>query len=290
VSEIDFNEIEKAMAELVKKAQGQKRENQLDDVAKARDEQARKVDTARDQGNIATKRIIVGGTKLRTEASRVNAPRVFTPRPENSSNAGNLINDFRPTAANQPTPQPAPAAYSSSPKEEDNLTESVGNLSDQYLVDEVNADQVNKDVEPIQTDQVEEGTQVDESAINPEQSVSNLPSEAFPEEPQAEENVSDPAPLEDLNTESELPEVEQVSSDLGRVHKLYGQRLPKEYLEKSFEKREGGFKDSKLEKGKQDKAPKGPKAKRGILFYSVILLILASCSVWGVVAYLYFAY
>jgi hypothetical protein len=92
VSEIDFKEIEKAMAELVNKAQGKRREQQLGKVVKKRDEIAKKVETARGQGTVATKRIIIGNSRLRSPDSVVK-PRSAT-APINANK--NPINDFRP--------------------------------------------------------------------------------------------------------------------------------------------------------------------------------------------------
>jgi hypothetical protein len=61
VSQIDHNQIDGAMAEVISRAQSEKRVRQLDMVARKRSEESKRIDNVRQQGNLATKRVIISG-------------------------------------------------------------------------------------------------------------------------------------------------------------------------------------------------------------------------------------
>lgn len=291
MSEIDFKEIEKAMAELVNKAQGKKREQQLGKVVRKRDEIAKKVETARGQGHVATKRIIIGNTRLRAD---VHAKAVKPNIPTNAS--ANPISDFRPKPKSgiditSPPPLPSKAYDEVSKKNYSDST--VGDLSNQYLQEQLSESSTEQIIEPDHT--LDETPLESLKEIVDEESVSEVA-----ESNQIESEIIEPEqPVQDIsNTPDNLPESEELASslkdpayDYGTVHRIYGQRLPNNHNSTKFKSQSiEGVMPSSDNLNKHNKGTKKQKSKRGFLFYFVYFLFLASILTWAGAAYLYFIY
>ncbi len=296
MSEIDFKEIEKAMAELVNKAQGKRREQQLGKVVKKRDEIAKKVETARGQGTVATKRIIIGNSRLRAPDAAVKSRVSNIPLSANN----NPINDFRPRGEVSdlaPPPLLTKTYQEEVAKTSPDLT--VGELSNQYLQEQVAPPQPDQE-EPVVS---EDNSQPEEPATPQDDPVpmgeDNLNKEV--DAPQtAEQNEEIETQLSEEATDN-LPESEELASslqdpsyDYGAVHRIYGQRLPNKFARSNTNTQsnniEGVTPFNKKQKDSNKRDGSKLKKKRGFLFYFVYLLFIASFLTWAAAAYLYFVY
>lgn len=299
MSEIDFAEIEKAMAELVNKAQGKERQQGLNKVADKRAQIAKKVETAHEQGDIATKRIIVASNKIRTTPRPTPAPvaPLQAPAPQNPR-----VMDFVVPAAQAVSVEGSTSKQEISASQNSQLQKTVGELSNEYLVGQVNDSEVAREGEQLIGQDIEDPVDIDEQLVSSDLNYDSDPSELA--DKQSTSKVPDTA-LEDLTGPSpvmrtlqepvvagaslaanqdydeSLPETDGISEEVGRVHKIYGQKLPKEYLKK--EKR------NHTKPASTHTTIKKPKQKRGFAFYFVAVMILASFLVWSAAAYLYFA-
>lgn len=327
MSEIDFAEIEKAMAELVNKAQGKERQVGLGKVAKERSQIAKQAETAQEQGDIATKRIIVASNKLRSSPH----PQIKPPFVPASSGPGKVM-DFvapAPTYKSPPAvlrPQSIPPA----PEEEiqpraeayeSDLQKTVGDLSNQYLVGQVSEpeEDITKETKQEIEQEIEQSLQAEsDSKTNQEVDDDVVVGVEEAEDQNLTSNTDDhkqtdgkrkQIDLEDLTGPSpvmssvqeptiselpsgaedehhdELPEADDLAEQVGKVHKIYGQKLPKEYLKKdkrNHSRQSQPQNQTSTNKNKQSK-------KRGATFYFVWLMVLASFTVWAIAAYLYFA-
>lgn len=300
MSEIDFAEIEKAMAELVNKAQGKERRQGLSEVADKRAQIAKKVETAHEQGDIATKRIIVASNKIRS-SPRPNPTPIHHPQASSPQNP--RVIDFV-----VPASQAAPANNLASTDEADanddsQLKKTVGELSNEYLVGQVNDSEPNQDDGPLIKQDIEEQLDTDdyqgsadqddyleEPEITDKQSAEPKKPETVLEDltgpSPAMSTLQEPAIAKDSLTsiqthDDSIPDSDRISEEVGRVHKIYGQKLPKEYLKK--EKR------NQTKPTNTHTTIKRPKQKRGFAFYFVVIMVLASILVWSAAAYLYFA-
>lgn len=317
MSEIDFAEIEKAMAELVGKAQGKERQQGLGQVAKERSAIAKQVETAHEQGNIATKRIIVASNKLRSNPHPTSRP----VQQVTSPHTGRVMDFVKPVAStyNSPSLDSKPieiqTPISSDEVQQDELQKTVGELSNDYLIGKVNeSDSLNDD---LLTETKEETKEEIEEALGEELPKDNSRGQEAYEKGHsiqadsdgknskgdikkdtALEELTGPAPVmgsfqeptidhddhqEDDVHHDELPEADDLAEEVGRVHKIYGQKLPKEYLKK----------DKKTHpqhgESRQSSVPKKAARKKGFPFYIMLLMILASVTVWLLAAYLYFS-
>jgi hypothetical protein len=302
VSELNFKEIEKAMAELVNKTQGQQREKQLNSVVRKRDQITKKKEDKIGQGIVATKRIIIGNKGLRANLAN---PRVNSAMP--ASAKSNPISDFRP-----PAPKPL---ISDEPGEEviesqedkvqdPPLDQTVGDLSNQYLTKEVSKPYEPEFITPEAaqeeiTDDELNGLDNSNEKETSEQSGTPLNSEV---EAQAGQDSTLSLPVEELDlshptVQDNLPEAEELSQSLddptydrGAVHRIYGQKMPTHHTVNSFAQDQGSDNQKdKLFKSDLKKESKAKKAKsgHGFLFYLVIFLVLASLAAWGFAIYLY---
>lgn len=294
MSEIDFAEIEKAMAELVNKAQGKERHEGLQTVAKERSQKAKETEVAQEQADIATKRIVIATNNIRSNPSPRPRPAKVAP-----TQASGRVMDFKaPTSSPIPVilpPKEVESITSPTPeevlgtKEEADLQKTVGELSNEYLVGEVTEDnndsfegqQEEPDMEMVSSD--EESS----SAVPINSSSEDVTGSSPVTSPMQEPIMGDLSALEGVSqsTDDKLPEADMLAEDIGKVHKIYGQKLPKEYLQtqkKDFSKDKGNAKNSSK--------PKKLKQKRGFSFYFVLLMIVAATAVWGLAAYLYFIY
>lgn len=260
LSEIDFDEIEKAMAELVNKAQGRDRQNKLHVVARSRSAEAKDKEVAREQGDIATKRIIAASNKIRSNPRPINIPPVSGPR----------IMDFKVPAA--------------SPIEEhdDDLHKTVGQLSDSYLQSEVSSSDT-YEAEPL-----EEYNRPNNTAVYSGPSPSNELAADEPESSQVNnieddlEGITGPvssSPQGSIESDSSILEQKQELSD-GGIHKIYGQRLPKEYIYSKKGDKPNTF------NAKKSKKPK--RSRKGLSYYFIAFMIFAAMVVWSAAIYLYF--
>lgn len=296
MSEIDFAEIEKAMAELVNKAQGKERQQGLGQVAKERSQIAKEIETSQEQGEIATKRIIVASNKIRSNPQP--HPRPQPKQYPSPSYSGRVMDFISPEKNNQNTKLSEDnheLAHQDNPPE---LQKTVGDLSNDYLISQVNKPDTDlaEESEADIKDEIDNEIYSDNSIQT--SSVANAPDE--PEELMGSTSLEDltgPAPVmstvqgpraEDTDIErpeheDTLPEADQLASDIGKVHKIYGQRLPKEYLKKN--KKSSAEKTSSVSLNKSGEY----RHKRGFAFYFTLTMIVASVVVWGAAAYLYFA-
>lgn len=290
MSELDFAEIEKAMAELINKAQGKERQQGLHVAAKERSEKAKQSEVAHEQGEIATKRIIVASNNIRSN------PR---PRPQVMPPSPGRIMDFR-TPSSVPTPFPAPIIHPdpetlTSEKDED-LGRTVGELSNEYLMEklsEPDLEEVPRSDEPIFTpSSLEDSIESDvlPTDIKPTTSIEDITGPAPVMSTMQEPNMAIPSEAESPEATEirgdKLPEADDLADQVGKVHKIYGQRLPKEYLNNSRKNRQYKEEDRRKSKEKKTKGKSG----KGFAFYFVLLMVVASLAVWGTAAYLYFAY
>ncbi len=309
MSEIDFREIEKAMAERVNKAQDKKRQQQLKKVVKKRDEITKKAETARGQGTVATKRIIIGNKNLRSPAPLVGkSATVTTSSAIPLSSNTNPISDFRPAGYSQVHTPTAPPPLPSQTFEKEVLgssSQTVGQLSDEYLQEQV-SEQDTPEV-PIgeSTDTQETYVSPDEQDLLQEvdsQAAEELSAEdilGYKEEirPQKEDQPSvDPTPpkqVDSTNLDDNLPESEDLAEsledptyDYGSVHRVYGQRISPSF--NHYQQKSGSSK--KEPTPSKSNAGKSPKPKKSKLSFLVYFLVLASLAVWAGAAYLYFIY
>jgi hypothetical protein len=290
VSEIDFDEIEKAMAELVSKAQGKQRHQGLSQVATERAQIAKKTETAQEQGDIATKRIIVASNKIRSNPRPAPKP---TSQPINP-NPTRVMDFVVPVYSGQPSNAQKEQPIENKIDTDSELQKTVGELSNQYLVGQVGQDN-EVDLALETKEDIEQ--EIEESLKpQPELGIDDEQSQEDPPRGTSLEELTGPSPVmssvqepiisiqdnkDYLPNEDSLPEVDSLAQDVGRVHKIYGQKLPKEYLKKNKTKHQSHT----LTKTKVIK----PKSKKGFAFYFVMLMIFASLAVWSFAAYLYFA-
>jgi hypothetical protein len=304
VSEIDFNEIEKAMAELVNKAQGQKRQSQLKVVTKARNEQAKKIETAHEQGNLATKRIIIAGNRLRSNAP---AARTQFPQPTSSAPRINtespLISDFKakpqvvePVSVSKKEDSISADEVPIYSAQEENLSlgKSVGDLSNDYLLERISeSNDPIEDTEP-ETDPIESY----DNSMNLSQEESEERTDDEGKDKEAEhslESITGPPPLNlrlgdrhKPESKHDLPEADEYSNEVGRVHKMYGQHLPNEY-HPSASKKVQKYNKKSSRRPHQESKTKGKEA-RGFMFYFFAVSIALACLLWLFAVYLYFFY
>jgi hypothetical protein len=209
VSQIDHNQIDGAMTEVISRAQGEKRVRQLDMVARKRSEESKRIDNLRQQGNLATKRAIISG-----------------------------IEEIK----NQP------------------LDSSVGQLSDQYLVDQLTSPpraepedqptihdpEINETADLIlDQDFLEELPQTPEAISEtpdvPEPQMSAPPEPETPKQshqvpaPKAKQENRPPEDTQNQPKEQPQPQphTKPKPKKAGGAHRIYGQKLPEEYLVKS---------------------------------------------------------
>lgn len=266
--DIDFKEIERAMADLVSKTQTHAREKQLNKVTKERDEIAKKIDNQREQGQVATKRIIIGN-KGRLQASGVDLGKsrlsYSTPAPETTPRTGNpsrIINDFTTTP---------PAAVPTLP--DSKLNQTVGDLSNEFLKEEV-AEQ------PL--------TMPEENLAEPEFSPAPEPTNAIepsaPSEPVPAPETTPPEEESVLAPEPIAQPEPTIDSNIGAVHRMYGQRMQTPPNPATSDKAPALVAAQSLAANRKIK----PRKKKGFLFYFVLLLALAAAGVWGYIGYLFF--
>lgn len=284
MSEIDFAEIEKAMAELVNKAQGKERQQGLKQVAKERSQAAKEIETAHEQGDIATKRIVTATSTIRSNPHPAHAKPTAPIMP---ASPGRVM-DFVP-----PTPAPTPSVEDLSPEQED-LQKTVGELSNEYLVEQV----VSPDVPEV------EASSIDFGAESAEEIVADIEDELGDSKETSATEGAHATKLEDLTgpspvmsaiqeptmssvsqpqdeAEDQLPEANELAEEVGKVHKIYGQKLPKEYLKK---------KDKDFSAKPTKTKVQEPRRGRGFAFYFIFIMIIAAVAVWAGAAYLYFIY
>jgi hypothetical protein len=305
VSEIDFEAIEKAMAELVNKAQGQKRQSQLKVVTDKRNEQAKKIETAHEQGNLATKRIIVASTRQRSNTNN-SRPKVVPPAKSISSisapnSAERLISDFRAPPSLNHARSFGEKTFKDDirgEKEED-LSKTVGSLSDKYLLEKVSSESPSQDDYPEEGLRVEsKGTDLEKEGLSSQgydtvaedstrsssldQKLESIVGAAASSQ-NTEKEQAETGSLAEKAFEEELPESDEYARNIGNIHKIYGQHLSPEHLPSSSRLK----KDADYFKAQLNSEPKKVKAKRGFLFYFLILVIIISVVVWAAAAYLY---
>lgn len=288
-ADIDFKEIEKAMAELVNKSQSQTRKKQLTKVVKKRDEIAKKAENSREQGRVATKRIIIGNKNLRSsvvnaeENSKFQTPR--TPR----ANPTTVITDFKtskPFIA--PAPELPPAPEPEEANEDTKLNTSIGDLSDDFLKEEVTASDSTNPLLPEENLAEPEFIEPETQAPEQIQSVPPLTTPPPVPEPPTEEVEAESDPLADLIPEAEPAEVPtpapepETNSPIynpnsGAVHRMYGQRMKTPVAATPVQNQSQNL-----------PTPQKQKKKKGFLFYFVLLLTLAALGVWGYVGYIFF--
>lgn len=302
MSEIDFDEIEKAMAELVSKAQGKQRAEQLEKVTEDRDEQAKKAENRRAQGQLATKRIVVATSSRGKERPSTPAqPPVIRSGPSS-------ITDFKvkpqtiiqPKLDSVPKFEEEPAQIDNSEEElEENLTKSVGELSEDYLQEEVRHHEHKKEEESKEPPENPEPTEKNSHHDRQEPkgpkttSIEDLTGPI----PGTEPNLGPTDDVEEEDSKQNFKEFEDEENLLdkhnsnldkesrghGIVHGMYGQKLPKEYLqEDSPEKKLKEFAKHKKQKPENSN-------KKGLGFYLLVLLFLCALASWGLAAYIYFS-
>lgn len=287
-TDIDFKEIEKAMAELVNKSQSQTRKKQLTRVVRKRDEIAKKVENSREQGRVATKRIIIGNKTLRSSIVGVDSQAAQVPR----TNPSSIISDFKkPIVKSFIEPAPQTPSPSSVPKvTETELNKTVGDLSDSFLKEEVSGKDIDSPApEPDLAEPEFAEPEIETPSSEPIQSSPSLSSPPpLPESP-IQEVGAEPDLPETLNPELETaqstapqPEPEQVDSPIynpnsGAVHRMYGQRMKTPAVATPAQNRNLNL-----------PTPKKQKKKKGFLFYFVLLLTLAALGVWGYVGCIFF--
>ncbi|HRV76184.1 MAG: hypothetical protein H6799_03600 [Candidatus Nomurabacteria bacterium] len=309
MSEIDFAEIEKAMAELVSKAQGEDRTQKLHVAAQKRSETAKRAEVAQEQGDIATKRIIVASNNIRSNpARRFPAPPKLNNPHAHLQTSGRVM-DFKPPS---PTPFLSSNSTNISPLNNDitpiihpeprlenlsnNLDKTIGDLSDDYLIKQVS---INEDESPREDTDTDGGIySKKESVQNQNQNISTSleditgpsPVMSINQEPtMAEQNngyISDEALNTQNRPEDKLLEADELTEEVGKVHKIYGQKLPKSYIYSTKKTNS----EAKLKQKNQKQNKIKTKISRGFSFYFVILMVVAAISVWGIAIYLYFVY
>jgi hypothetical protein len=377
VSQIDHNQIDGAMAEVISRAQSEKRVRQLDMVARKRSEESKRIDNVRQQGNLATKRVIISGARNRATVHKQDlgsVPGVIPvsqAKPSLDSTVAHQdkpkfshhrISDFKvpnkdpdkaiskpfegvPTVNNvEPTtilappkqvstekPSLAPAqesktepkqaarlanVYSPAPvieplssiEEIDNqpLDSSVGQLSDQYLVDQLTSPpQAESEDQPtihdpeinetadliLDQDFLEELPQTPEAISEtpdvPEPQMSAPPEPETPKQshqvpaPKAKQENRPPEDTQNQPKEQPQPQphTKPKPKKAGGAHRIYGQKLPEEYLVKSNSR-----------KRSLNKRSPRPAKKRGFFFYLLILMIIIALGAWGIAGYLFFIY
>ena len=294
-TDIDFKEIEKAMAELVNKSQSQTRKKQLTRVVRKRDEIAKKVENSREQGRVATKRIIIGNKTLRSSIVGLDKQAAQVPR----ANPSSIISDFKkPIVKPFIEPEPQAPSPSSVPKvTETELNKTVGDLSDSFLKEDVSGKDIDSPApEPdlAEPEFAEPDLAEPEIETSPPASNSSSPSLSSPPPPPE-------SPIQDVETEPDLPETlnpeldasqsttpqpepEQVDSPIynpnsGAVHRMYGQRMKTPLVATPAQSQNQNRNLPTLQKHKK---------KKGFLFYFVLLLTLAALGVWGYVGYIFF--
>ncbi len=299
--DIDFKEIEKAMAELVNKSQSQVRKKQLTKVVKKRDEIAKKVDNSREQGRMATKRIIIGNKNLRSSVVSAEQPATSVTARVSRPNPTAVITDFRTTTPNVPKPFIAPstpakeAPVNDEVAEPENLSKTIGDLSDDFLKEEVSE----SNIDPTLAEEglAEPEFSSPEPIVESPQSAPSVP-EAITTPPPAPEALSEaqeipeqlegyaqsPGPIAEAEPSVAPSPADELDSPIynpnsGAVHRMYGQRMKTPVVQAS---NRVGNKDSNLS------SPKKEKHKKGFLFYFVLLLTLAALGIWGYVGYIFF--
>ncbi len=289
-TDIDFKEIEKAMAELVNNNQTDSRKKQLTKVLKKRDEIAKKVDNHREQGIVATKRIIIGNKNLRSSVVGTNNSE---PSKSLRPNPVSVISDFKTSKSfAAPTTSPKPISQISPKPEQAPLNQSVGELSDQFLKEEVS--QNNQDAK-LNSFEPEEDLAEPEFAEPELTSAPPVPEQIQPEPeaqippapvptPEPEPEPIDPLegllPAEDQPQIQPEPAAPAYNPNSGAVHRMYGQRM-----------KAPAVAASPIQDQVQNQnlpVPQKHKKKKGFLFYFVMLLTLAALGVWGYVGYIFF--
>ncbi len=313
MSELNFKEIEKAMAELVNKTQGQQREKQLNSVVRKRDQITKKKEDKIGQGIVATKRIIIGNKGLRANLAN---PRVGSPMP--ASARSNPISDFRPPEPKSLIKEEVQEEIAQDDEQQvAPLDKTVGDLSNQYLTKEVSkpyepefspSDSVTEQEvteedlnnldrsataefdESLESNEANEANQADQTPLTPDLEA-QIGQDASLGLPSSELDASRPAVQDNLPEAEELSQsLDDPSYDRGAVHRIYGQKMPTHNSVSSFAKNEKENNQTKdISKSNLKKQPKVKKAKskHGFLFYLVIILILASLAVWGLAIYMY---
>lgn len=377
MSQIDHNQIDGAMAEVISRAQSEKRVRQLDMVARKRSEESKRIDNVRQQGNLATKRVIISGSRNRATVHKQDHSSVpgVVPVNRTKTSSSSLLNqqggprvshhrisDFKvpnkepdevfskrftvvpindsvesttklapPKQVNIEKPSFAPtqdfkagskhAVHQSKALSPDSVIEplssiediddqsldsSVGQLSDQYLVDQLasspqaeSEDQpAIKDLELNETadlildqDSLEELPQTPEAISEtpdvPEPQMSAPPEPETPKQshqvpaPKAKQENRPPEDTQNQPKEQPQPQphTKPKPKKAGGAHRIYGQKLPEEYLVKSNSR-----------KRSLNKRSPRPAKKRGFFFYLLILMIIIALGAWGIAGYLFFIY
>lgn len=284
MSEIDFAEIERAMAELVNKAQGKERKQGLKVVSKDRSDKAKAAEVAHEQGDIATKRIIVASNKMRANPHPHPQPQPNPAPVFNSSPTGRVM-DFKAPSA--PPDQPSPTTLD----DNEDLNRTVGELSNEYLIGKVSEPEepalestpavVTEDALPNGAEDPTTQGAKDKITSSLEDIAGPSPVMSVMQEPSI---ASSDVELEKSGDKGREPsKANKLPKDIGKVHKIYGQRLPKEYLT--------SLKSTAQNKKNETSSPGlRQKNKRGFSFYFVAFMIVAALAVWGFAAYLYFMY
>lgn len=298
------------MAELVNKAQGKKRQQQLGTVVKKRDEIAKRVETARGQGTVATKRIIIGNTRLRAADNSAST----TPKTIPTTARNNPISDFRPKSnissqanLNDLAPPPLPSKAYEEELAKNYSQETVGDLSNQYLQEQISEPQSIDSSEPTD-EELNVALQEETPSEILDEELEVLAEEANSDEEIVQQDniaLKDDAISEDLKPpeipNNELPESEDLGSslkdpsyDYGSVHRIYGQRIPNSLGDrnksKNFTEASESSESQRRLKNPQKHNKSTSKPKRGFLFYLVYFLFVASLLTWAGAAYLYFIY
>ncbi len=276
MSEIDFAEIEKAMAELVNKAQGKERQKGLHVVANERSQKAKEAETAHEQGDIATKRIIVASNNMRTNPHpRQQTVHNIQPNPRR-------VMDFMPPANNTANPHmstlPELQEERIDDRKDESLNKTVGELSNEYLLEKVSEDNLAEPehTTPLESEADTKGDEDIEQNTQIEDIVGPSPVMSVIQEP----TMSTPSTNKsNIPKKDELPAADDLAEEVGKVHKIYGQRLPKEYLTKP--------KNKYQEKSKVETKVKRPRSRKGFTFYFVVLMVLTALAMWGAAIYLY---
>lgn len=257
MSDIDFNEIDKAIQKMTSGEQQKKRATQLKVKVQKRDEVAKKVEDNREQGRLATQRIIKGSTTLRanrtsgqpsSSSAKAHPPKIPAIRADgielpspasNSAKADKVEEPFKFSAEN-------PAL---------SKDQTIGELSDRYILSDFDKDEPKNKEIPEST---KEGLSFEE---DPEDS-------GFEEEEQV---------LTETTTEPKI---------YGAVHATYGQRIPNRYIPKSNPKTSS---KKPSEPAKLTKKPKDNLHKKFKIWRTVsLILMLASILVWATILYLWF--
>lgn len=377
MSQIDHNQIDGAMAEVISRAQSEKRVRQLDMVARKRSEESKRIDNVRQQGNLATKRVIISGSRNRATVHKQDHSSVpgVVPVNRTKTSSSSLLNqqggprvshhrisDFKvpnkkqdevfskhftvvptnnsvesttklapPKQVSTEKPSLAPAQeskaepkqaarlaniYSPAPVIEplssieeiknQPLDSSVGQLSDQYLVDQLTSPpraepedqptihdpEINETADLIlDQDFLEELPQTPEAISEtpdvPEPQMSAPPEPETPKQshqvpaPKAKQENRPPEDTQNQPKEQPQPQphTKLKPKKAGGAHRIYGQKLPEEYLVKSNSR-----------KRSLNKRSPRPAKKRGFFFYLLILMIIIALGAWGIAGYLFFIY